>query len=109
MDRLSLVTVPMETSRPDMSPSSTGSCASARHTGDSPQPPSTCQITHPIDPQYSESVCLNVMYCSTSFERHSGKPTLEPLTRLVLLVTSTFYIANTLSPETTYSTQLATV
>ena len=76
VDPLSLVTVPMETSRPAMSPSSTHSHTSARHTGDSPQPPSTCQRTLPIAPQYGESVCLDVMYSSTSFERHPGKPTL---------------------------------
>ena len=58
---LSLVTVPMETSRPDMSPSSTHSHISAHHSGDSPQPPYTLQRKHPIDPQYGESVCLDVM------------------------------------------------
>ena len=58
----SLVTVPMETSSPDMSPSSTRSHLSAHHTGDSPQPSYTLQRTHPIYPQYGESVCLNVMY-----------------------------------------------
>ena len=70
VDSSSLVTVPMETS------SSTHGHTSAHHSGDSPQPPSTCQRTHPIDPQYGESVCLDVMYSSTSFERHPGKPTL---------------------------------
>ena len=43
---------------------------------DSPQPAYTLQRTHPIDPQYGESVCLDVMYSSTPFERHPGKPTL---------------------------------
>ena len=76
VDPSSLVTVHMETSRPDMSPSSTHSHTSAHHTGDSPQPPYTLQRTHPIDPQYGESVCLDVMYSSTSFERQPGKPTL---------------------------------
>ena len=45
-------------------------------TRDSPQSPYTLQRTHPIDPQYGESVCLDVMYSSTPFERHPGKPTL---------------------------------
>ena len=67
VDPLSLLTVTMETSRSDMSPSSTRSHTSARLMG---------QRTHPIDPQYGESVCLDVMYSSTSFERHPGKPTL---------------------------------
>ena len=75
VDPSSLVTVHMETSRPDMSPSSTHSHTSARHMGDSPQPP-TLWRTHPIDPQYGESVCLDVMYSSTPYERHPGKPTL---------------------------------
>ena len=58
MDPSSLVTVPMETSRLDMSPNSTHSHISACHMEDSPQPLST----YPIEPQYGESVCLNVMY-----------------------------------------------
>ena len=62
MDPSSLVTVPMETSRPDMSPSSTHSHINAHHSGDSPQTPYTLQRTHRIVPQYGQSVCLNVMY-----------------------------------------------
>ena len=62
VDPWPLVTVPMETSRLDMSPSSTRSHISAHHTGDSPQPPSTHQRIYPMDSQYGESVCLNVMY-----------------------------------------------
>ena len=62
VDPSSLDAVPMETSRPDMSLSSTHSHISAYHTGDSPQPPYTIQRTHPMDPQHGESVCLNVMY-----------------------------------------------
>ena len=62
MDPSSSVTVPMETSRPDMSPNSTRSHISAHHTGDFPQPSYTLRRTHSIDPQYGESVCLNVMY-----------------------------------------------
>ena len=76
VDPLSLVTVPMETSRSAMSLGSTHSHISARYTGDSPQPPYTHQRTHPIDPQYGESVCLDVMYSSTPFERHPAKATL---------------------------------
>ena len=68
VDPLSLVTVTME-SRPDMSPSSTYSCISAHHTGDSPQPPSTHQRIYPMDSQYGESVCLNVMYSLESVDR----------------------------------------
>ena len=63
VDPLSLVTVPMETSRPDMSPSSTHSHTSAHRTRDSPQPSCTLRRTHPIDPQYGgESMCLNVVH-----------------------------------------------
>ena len=61
VDPSSLVTVPMETSRLDMSPSSTRSHISAYHTGDFPQPPSTHQGIYPVDSQYGESVCLNVI------------------------------------------------
>ena len=65
VDPLSLDIVPMETRRSDMSPGSTRSHTSTRRMGDSPQPPSTCQRTHPVAPQYGESLCLNVMYSST--------------------------------------------
>ena len=62
VDPSSFDAVPMETSRSDMYPSSTHSHIGAHHSGDSPQPPYTLRKTYPRDPQYGESVCLNVMH-----------------------------------------------